>query len=158
MRDAARPADRVGRLTACASGVRGFLSEYRVPIGVFLLSLTLYLAGRQYVFSSHKPDYTPWDSVWYADIVKNGYSTNHDYTFQHNVAFFPLYPGLVWCVRRLSGMPSVHSVMLVCSSLLTFWTMILMYRFVRDRHGAPAAGMSVALFGLNPFALYLYNG
>jgi Gpi18-like mannosyltransferase len=41
-----------------------------------------------------------WDSYWYLDIVENGYYVRTDNTLS-NVAFFPLYPMLIWLLGTL---------------------------------------------------------
>ena len=50
-----------------------------------------------------------WDGVWYADIVRQGYT--YDPSEGSYVVFFPVYPALGWVVSKLTGMTAVPALL-----------------------------------------------
>jgi Gpi18-like mannosyltransferase len=57
-----------------------------------------------------------WDSGWYNDIVKNGYS--YDPNQQSNVAFFPLYPLLVKLIAAITSLDEPIAALLLSNLCL----------------------------------------
>jgi len=63
-----------------------------------------------------------WDSVWYLDIIKNGY------VGKSLTAFFPLYPLVVKTISQLVFNMSPEIVGLFLSSLFLFLSLIFLYK------------------------------
>lgn len=74
-----------------------------------------------------------WDSEWYLDIAKNGYSVPDRADHFANVVFFPLYPLFIHlCAFFLGGNFILAGWML--SSLFLFLALIYFYRLVKEFH------------------------
>ncbi len=80
-----------------------------------------------------------WDGVWYADIVRQGYT--YDPSEGSYVVFFPVYPALGWVVSKLTGMTAVPA-LLVVSHVCLLATVGMLLAYVRERH--PLASDDVA--------------
>lgn len=66
-----------------------------------------------------------WDSGWYRDIIKEGYSYNPEK--QSNVAFFPLYPLLVKIISSVFFISSDIAGILL-SNILLFFALFFVYK------------------------------
>ncbi len=95
-----------------------------------------------------------WDTRWYLDIARNGYSTRViGPTGETNTAFFPLYPLLArilgWVVRD----PFVAG--LIISNLCLLIAAVVLYRLVALDREAEVASASVKYLFLFPSAFIL---
>ncbi|GAB7079963.1 hypothetical protein [Megalodesulfovibrio paquesii] len=95
-----------------------------------------------------------WDSGWYVDIVEHGYDKFVLKTLpdgapeQLNLAFFPLYPLLVWLLKQVTGNAVVAGVLLANASLLG--AMWLLYVYGRERWDETQARLAVLLLAFYP--------
>ncbi len=76
-----------------------------------------------------------WDADWYRKIIQNGYSYEGP-GIQANVAFFPLYPTIVYLLVRLFGFSAsnTHAVLAVgilVSNLSALLAMLMLYLLAR---------------------------
>ncbi|MBB4893913.1 hypothetical protein FHS39_002947 [Streptomyces olivoverticillatus] len=98
-----------------------------------------------------------WDGIWYAGIARNGYGlvvpspTTHGVVF-NDLAFFPLFPGLVRAVATLSPFTVVTAGLLVAwaSAGAAAWGI---YAVGERLHGRRVATLLVLLWGLLPHAI-----
>jgi hypothetical protein len=106
-----------------------------------------------------------YDAGWYAGIAIDGYSWDHSFQRQRNIAFFPAYPMLMRPVGAVFGMDdrlvSHDRRMLrglwggVVISLAAFlWALWYLVRLGRDLVGPEAAVSAAFLLGAYPFALF----
>ncbi|WP_377270751.1 hypothetical protein [Peterkaempfera sp. SMS 1(5)a] len=98
-----------------------------------------------------------WDSVWYLGIVQHGYDAAIPLPGdvgqpQSNLAFFPLYPGLIWTVSHLSPLSADAAGLLVAwvCSLAAAWGIFAVGRTLYDRDTGVVLAM---LWGATPHAL-----
>jgi hypothetical protein len=70
-----------------------------------------------------------WDTVWYRDIVDNGYS--FDPTEKSSVAFFTLYPLLISIIKPVIG--NTVAAGLLVSNLALLFALILLYRLTEAK-------------------------
>ncbi|MFJ7904037.1 hypothetical protein ACIQ6V_26690 [Streptomyces sp. NPDC096198] len=97
-----------------------------------------------------------WDSVWYLGIAAHGYGLvlrNHS-GVHVDLAFFPLYPGLVRAVTALTPLDGV------AAALLVSWTAAVaaaygIYRIGVRLYGPSVATALVGLWGLLPHSVVL---
>lgn len=74
-----------------------------------------------------------WDSEWYLDIAKNGYSVPDRPDHFANIVFFPLYPLLIRLVAFFLGGNFILAGWAL-SSLFLFLALIYFYRLVKEFH------------------------
>lgn len=98
-----------------------------------------------------------WDSLWYLRIAANGYGRSVHYKpgiIFNDLAFFPLYPGLVRAVRTVLPLSGGATGMLIA------WTASLaaaagIYVIGVRLHSRPVAVLMVLLWGLLPHSVIL---
>uniref|UniRef100_UPI0024B51A1E hypothetical protein n=1 Tax=Streptomyces sp. I05A-00742 TaxID=2732853 RepID=UPI0024B51A1E len=98
-----------------------------------------------------------WDAVWYAGIAEDGYGlvvhspTSHSVIYS-DLAFFPLFPGLVHTVTVLTPFTLVSAQLLVAwaAAGAAAWGI---YAVGERLYGRPAATWLVLLWGLLPHAV-----
>ena len=93
-----------------------------------------------------------WDGAWYKSIVEQGYYTGV-IDRQVNVAFFPLYPTLVWLVSKITLLPTVWAGIAV-SSLSFAAALVVLWRFVHKFFDRRIARWTILLLAFNPWSLY----
>ncbi len=94
-----------------------------------------------------------WDSIWYLAIADHGYGS--DVVSQHSVAFFPLYPLLVWVVSGLGASFELQLVAAFVVSLAAFaGALYLLHRLVELELGREQAMPVILLVALFPGALF----
>ncbi|WP_426404117.1 mannosyltransferase family protein [Streptomyces sp. R-07] len=96
-----------------------------------------------------------WDSLWYLDIAGHGYTAEPSYP--RNLAFFPLFPGLVRVLSALvpGSRASVALGLAVVCSLLAAWGVFA----VGDRlHGRRTGTVLAVLWGASPVAAVQWMG
>jgi Mannosyltransferase (PIG-V) len=91
---------------------------------------------------------TGWDTVYYVDVSHHGYSHGL------SVAFFPLYPMLMWGWREVTGTGDVIAAMGV-SNLAVLIGMAGLYVLARDRLSERHARRAVLYLVLSPYAFCL---
>jgi hypothetical protein len=105
------------------------------------------------------------DAGWYGDIALDGYSWDHTFQRQRNIAFFPALPLLM---RPVASVLSFHDRMpthdrrmvsaLWAGVLISFaaflWALYYFVRLGRDLVGAEAAANAALLLSAYPFALF----
>jgi hypothetical protein len=95
-----------------------------------------------------------WDAGWYRSIVDHGYFFVHGQ--QSSVAFFPAYPiSMEFLADTVGGDPSAWGVALTFASGLL--VAVLFYQWCRDRIGATAAPVALAVMLLWPYGWYLFG-
>ncbi len=115
--------------------------------------------AERYVWRYHdNPLWDLWgvlDTGWYLGIVEHGYHTVIDPgVLQTNHVFFPAYPLICRLLTPLVGHPLVAGV--VVSNLCFIGALLLLWRLVRDRHGAGVATATVSVAALFPGS-YVYS-
>lgn len=92
-----------------------------------------------------------WDTRWYLDIARRGYSPERlPYTGEANYAFFPLYPLLMRALGPVVG--DVYLAGIVVSNLYLVAAAVLLYRLARLDGDELAAERSVKYLVLLPTA------
>jgi hypothetical protein len=105
------------------------------------------------------------DAGWYADVALDGYTWDHTFQRQRNIAFFPAMPMLMRPLAMAFGMhdrsDSRDRRMLralwagVVISLAAFlWALVYVVRLGREAIGADRAADAALLLASYPFALY----
>ncbi len=93
-----------------------------------------------------------WDTGWYMDIVLNGYDTFEQAPGaapqQLNLAFFPLYPLLVWCLTQITGHAVLSGLLLANACLLGAMWLLMVYG--RERWGEAQARTAVLALSFYP--------
>lgn len=92
-----------------------------------------------------------WDGEWYRKIATSGYSYKNDGQM-HSSAFFPLYP---WTTRALMlfGLPFEVAGTLV-NNVAFLGALLILYRWVEERHGMSVAKWTTALMAWSPYSLF----
>jgi len=105
------------------------------------------------------------DAGWYADVALDGYTWDHTFQRQRNIAFFPAMPMLMRPVAMAFGMhdptPSRNRQLLralwagVVISLAAFlWALVYVVRLGRELVGSERAANAALLLASYPFALF----
>ncbi len=98
-----------------------------------------------------------WDSGWYLEIMRDGYRFLPGSSIQQNVAFFPLYPLVSFGVASLSGLAN-STAALVVANLCAVASVLLLYKYARDKYGSQIALSAVAILSFFPASLFLSAG
>ncbi|MER6122494.1 mannosyltransferase family protein [Streptomyces sp. NPDC001795] len=146
-----RPAGGGWRLPTTAVAALGLFVATRV-CGGLLLAAVARSSGKQPLLLLGRS----WDSVWYLRIAAHGYGRiEYNRTGVHNdLAFFPLYPGLIHGLTRLTRLDGV------VAGLLVSWTAAAVaaygiYLIGAHLHGRAVATVLVLLWGLLPHSVVL---
>ncbi|MEN8649551.1 hypothetical protein ABCR94_02575 [Streptomyces sp. 21So2-11] len=157
-RPTVRPAPRTS-----APAVRGALRRAAPALGLFAAArLSGMLAVALWAWHLGKSPLTllghSWDSRWYTGIAAHGYGhttlTFGDGTVQSDLAFFPLYPGLVRAVTTVLPVSGGAAGLLVswAGAAAAAWALYL----IGERlYGRPTAVILVLLWGLLPHSVVL---
>jgi hypothetical protein len=150
----AGPRSRSARLRAAAPLLTalGLFAVVRLT-GVAAMSFAASLTGKRSTVLLGRS----WDSVWYLRIAADGYGRSIPYKpgiIFNDLAFFPLYPGLVRAVRTVLPLSGGATGMLIA------WTASLaaaagIYAIGVRLHSRPAAVLLVLLWGLLPHSVIL---
>ncbi len=97
-----------------------------------------------------------YDAGWYFSIVQNGYSfASHGAS---NVAFFPLYPMIVWAANQtlqpIFGASALLIAALAVSYLSFAGAAVLLYKLTLNRFGRQTAIFTVVLLSTFPFGVF----
>jgi Gpi18-like mannosyltransferase len=152
-----------------AVAVRAFLATRPAVLIVGLFAVVTFgFAGRPGFSLSDDPLANlpaRYDAGWYGGIAIDGYSWDHSFQRQRNIAFFPAYPMLMRPVGAVFGMDDrlvAHDRRMlrglwagVVISLAAFlWALWYLVRLGRDLVGPEAAVSAAFLLGAYPFALF----
>jgi hypothetical protein len=100
------------------------------------------------------PAFGNWDGVWYARIVREGYSYDPD--AQSSIAFFPVFPLAGRALHQMLGVSPETALLLVAhASLIGLFGVMLAY--VRDRYptaGGDVASWTALAIGLWPLSFF----
>ncbi|MDQ3934958.1 MAG: hypothetical protein M3340_10060 [Actinomycetota bacterium] len=96
-----------------------------------------------------------WDSVWYLAIADHGYAPAGQEVAHHAVAFFPLYPLLVWIGSGFGASFELQLVAAFAVSLVAYaGALYLLHRLAELELGREHALPTIALLALFPGALF----
>jgi hypothetical protein len=151
-----------------AAALRAFVATRPAVLLVgFLAVVTFGTASRGFELSKDPLANLPvrFDAGWYGDIALKGYSWDHTFQRQRNIAFFPALPMMMRPVGAVFGMydPTVpyDRRMLrglwagVAISLAAFlWALVYIVRLGRTLIGDEAAASAALLLAAYPFALF----
>ncbi len=100
-----------------------------------------------------KSIHSRWDSYWYHDIARNGYSVKGDDQLS-NIVFFPLYPFLISVMAIFLGGDLILAGWLI-SSLFILLSSIYLYKIVKEFHSEADPVLTVLLLLIFPTAFFL---
>lgn len=125
------------------------------PLIFWAISLAVFwVNGGSVVGADHL---LPFDSGWYARIVREGYSFDGNYGVQQDIAFFPLSPAFSALLHYVGGI-QIDVAELMVSAAMTLASCLLLHRVLLQAFGEPVAKTAIGLWIANPFAIYLFNG
>jgi Gpi18-like mannosyltransferase len=94
-----------------------------------------------------------WDSIWYYQIATSGYTYGLDVTkTQYGVAFFPLYPLLIWVLMQVGVQTTIAG--LLINNLAFLAALIVLYVWVEELYGKKTAYWATAAMAWCPYSLY----
>ncbi|BCL29616.1 hypothetical protein ACFFS2_33525 [Streptomyces aurantiacus] len=122
-------------------------------LGTAAVAVTAWAAGRHPVLLLGRS----WDSIWYLGIAAHGYGRSqyfHAASVHSDLAFFPLYPGMLRAVTELTPLSGLGA------GLLTAWTAAGVaacgiYAIGARLHDRAVATALVLLWGLLPHSVVL---
>ena len=94
---------------------------------------------------------TQWDSIWFLDIVKQGYKPIPD---NSHAAFFPMYPGLIRLFAPVFLGNSWLAALFVANAALLA-ALVLLYRLTDQEFGRAAAGRTIFYLVAFPAGFFL---
>lgn len=127
------------------------LSRLLIAVGMLLIAPSLPTPPSGIVPTFGWDVFSAWDSVFYEKIATSGYEYAPD-SHHHSVAFFPLFPLLLRGVMSL-GLP-VEVAGILVNNLAFLGALIVLYRWVDDRHGTSAAQWATAVLAWCPLSLF----
>jgi len=151
--------------------VRAFVATRpAVLLVAFFSVLTIGLSAKPGFILSREPLYNlpaRFDAGWYGDIALDGYTWDHTFQRQRNIAFFPALPMLVRPLGTVLGMndgtvPRERRMLralwagTVISLVAFLWALYYVARLANDLLGAEYAASATLLLSAYPFALF-YN-
>ncbi|HZU13406.1 MAG TPA: mannosyltransferase family protein [Chloroflexota bacterium] len=152
-----------------ASLIRGVMvqDEFRIPVGIFLLSRALFLLityvgtdgfrVHAFVLTQHGSQHLwrHWDTGWYITIAEHGYAiSGHTGS---PLAFFPLFPLLIRAIMGATGLTAFLSA-IVASNAAFLVALLYLWRLVCEEFSAAAATRSVLYVTVFPTALFFFAG
>lgn len=139
---------------------RWVLLPLSIALGVRLIIFVFTQVALRLLLPHTEHDlFTIWvryDAVWYFNIVQHGYS--YPGNPASNVAFFPLYPILIWLGEHLLR-PFFGPESLLFASMAISWmafaaAAVALYRLTLDRFGSQVAMVAVVLLSIFPFGVF----
>jgi hypothetical protein len=152
-----------------AAALRAFVATRPAVLVIgFLAVVTFGIAGKPgFTLSKDPLANLParFDAGWYGDIALDGYSWDHTFQRQRNIAFFPAMPMLMRPVGIVFGMgdrtaPRERRMLrglwagVVISLAAFLWALYYFVRLGRDLVGAEAAANAALLLAAYPFAIF----
>ncbi len=95
-----------------------------------------------------------WDSFWYLDIAKNGYSYNSSPYELSNIVFFPLYPALIKIFSFFTLGNLILSGWMLASFFLLL-SLVYLYKLVKEFHQNVDPFLPVIFLLIFPTAFFL---
>jgi hypothetical protein len=163
--------ERVMTRPYVGDAIRAFIATRPAVFVVALFSvLTIGLSAKPGFVLSREPLYNlpaRFDAGWYGEIALDGYTWDHTFQRQRNIAFFPALPMLMRPVGVLFGMndrtvPRERRMLralwagTVLSLAAFLWALYYVARLAADLVGAEHADTATLLMSAYPFALF-YN-
>jgi hypothetical protein len=163
--------ERVMTRPCVGDAVRAFVATRpAVFLVAFFSVLTIGLSAKPGFILSREPLYNlpaRFDAGWYGEIALDGYTWDHTFQRQRNIAFFPALPMLMRPVGVLFGMndrtvPRERRMLralwagTVLSLVAFLWALYYVARLAADLLGAEYADTATLLLSAYPFALF-YN-
>lgn len=158
------------RLASLPPACRSFLSAHGTIVLMFIgSSVIVWLGvafGNDVIRMSGKGTSAPgvihsmsnWDGNHYSKIVDEGYQ--YDRSRASNVAFFPGFPLLSWCIRKLTGLATTTVLPLVSLACLLFGLFVLRF-YLQEGAGESSAttdSWPLVVLCLWPTGLFLRMG
>jgi len=147
----------VARLPSLKSVLtNALLSRLLIVIGMFAVAPHLSLPRPEHPGFQPSVSWTAmtyWDGKWYERIVTEGYEYQPDGR-EHNIAFFPLYPILVWIVMR-TGLGFAAAGTLV-NNLAFLGVLYILYQRTAEHYGQTAAHWAVAALAWFPLSIFCF--
>lgn len=130
-------------------------------VGLFSMALLDRGYGKQFTWSRYPwlDIWGVWDTFWYMDIAQNGYSTIGPIAStpnQTNFPFFPLYPGLMHLLGKITN-GEYYLAGIVISNVALVVAGYLLYKLVAMDSGHSTALRSVKYLFLYPVA-FIFSG
>lgn len=94
-----------------------------------------------------------WDSFWYLDIAQHGYSLKSEDRLS-NIAFFPLYPFLIWIVSFLTAGNFILAGWII-SVISLFLALLYLFKLVKEFHPEINPYLPLLLLLIFPTAFFL---
>ena len=98
-----------------------------------------------------------WDSVWYANIINEGYKYNGNDLVQQPVAFYPLYPLITKALTIFTGINSLLA-LLVVANVAGVLSVLALFKYVRHDYNDEIAYLTVAFLSFFPTSFYMSAG
>ncbi|MBV8885999.1 MAG: hypothetical protein JO235_18670 [Chroococcidiopsidaceae cyanobacterium CP_BM_RX_35] len=131
--------------------VMWLLSRLLIGVAMLLVAPSLPVPPSGIVPTFSWDVFSAWDSVFYEKIATSGYEYAPD-SHKHSVAFFPLFPLLIRGVMAL-GLPVEVAGTLV-NNLAFLGALIVLYRWMAERHGISVARWATAVIAWCPLSLF----
>ncbi|MBW4556579.1 MAG: hypothetical protein KME59_11665 [Trichormus sp. ATA11-4-KO1] len=137
-------------------------SEFFFPVAMWFCS-RIFIWTAMLLIAPHLPSPTNniprwgwelfdgWDSVHYRAIATSGYEFVNDGK-QHNIAFFPLFPLIIWVLLRL-GLPFEMAGILV-NNLAFLGAIYCLYFWVKEHYGIRVAQWVTAVMSWCPMSMF----
>jgi hypothetical protein len=125
-----------------------FTTRIAIIVIAELASMTIGQRPGQHVAESTNPllaVWGRWDAVHYLDIARRGYIGT-------DVAFFPLYPGLIRILGRVIGNDLVAG--LLISNLSLFFGLLFFYKLVEHQYTRAVAHRAIFYVSIFPTAIF----
>jgi Gpi18-like mannosyltransferase len=111
-----------------------FVSSRLLIVLIAWLSLHVVQKGPFFTPSTHVLEwFAKWDTGWYLSIVTHGYGFVPDQ--QSSVAFFPLYPTLVWLVSQITRDVLVSGYLIANAAL--YGALVILWKWVQLEYNNP---------------------
>jgi len=95
-----------------------------------------------------------WDSYWYLDIAKNGYSLEYNQWGLYNIVFFPLYPFLISLIAFLTAGNFVLAGWIL-SLIFLFLALLYFFKLVKEFHPDINPYLPIIFLLIFPTAFFL---
>jgi len=96
-----------------------------------------------------------WDSLWYEDIARFGYTPQPDKSSTERAAFFPLYPAVVGVLLTIVPGVSFFWMATIVSNACSLLALLLIARIAESRGGIDAVGRLLVVVLTSAGSFYL---
>ncbi len=101
------------------------------------------------------PPYFRWDSAWYMQIARRGY--NFSLNKNSSIAFWPLFPGLIWLVHNLHVLP-LQFISFSLNVIFSFLAFIFIFKLAKIDFTDEESFLVATLWLFFPDAYFLISG